>query len=143
MWAVRFYFVIIQKSEEEDSGCNQRTCKVSTKFIVCDCELCRHFISLFYYNTSKQLRVNQTVVGHFCRPMIMTGCNEISRTNYLIIIVLLSCYCITESVVLLKKACGNIVFKIWCPSYTVPVEPSSWPPKNSSWPFPTPVVGQY
>ena len=53
VWTVRFYFIFIQKSEEENSGCNQRTCKVSTIIV---CELCRHFISLFYYNTSKQLK---------------------------------------------------------------------------------------
>ena len=26
VWTVRFYFIIIQKSEEENSGCNQITC---------------------------------------------------------------------------------------------------------------------
>ena len=57
VWTVRFYFVNIQKVKTKiilvvNSG--------ETKFsTIIDRELCRHSISLFYYNTSNNLLHNR------------------------------------------------------------------------------------
>ena len=61
VWTVRFNFVNIKKVKTKiilvvNNG--ETKAKVSTSI---DRELCRHFISLFYYNTPKQLYITETV----------------------------------------------------------------------------------